>query len=76
MSYLRKPDGQKRGKFCSSSEDSTPKLKKKHYLMPTSPAFMPLEEGEDRASHDRHIKALQQECRNVKPSKQVSCLCT
>ena len=49
MSYLRKPDGQKCGKFCSSSEDSTPKLKKKHHLMPTSPAFMPLEEGEGRA---------------------------
>jgi len=74
MSYLRKPDGQKCGKSCSS-EEMAPKIKKQHHQMPASPAFMPLEDREDRASHDRHVKALQQECKNAKPSKQVSLSC-
>ena len=68
MAYLRKPDGQKQGKF---SEETTPKTKQQHHQMPASPSFMSLEQGEDRASHDRHTKALQQECKNVHPNKQV-----
>ena len=71
MSYLRKPDGEKRGKSCGDSEETTPK-RKYHPQMPASPVFTPLEEGEDRASHDKHVKILQQECRNATPSKQVS----
>ena len=76
MSYLRKPDGEKRGKSCDGNEEKTPKLKKYHRQMPASPVFTPLEEGEDRASHDRHVKILQQECKNATPSKQVSLFLT
>ena len=70
MAYLRKPDGLKRGK-PTSNEETTPKLKKPHYQMPATSYVIPLEQGEDKASHDRHVKALQQECKTSRPNKQV-----
>ena len=71
MAYLRKPDGQKRGKCDSTNPETPTKLKKPYHQMPASPVI-PLEDGEDRASHDKHIKTLQQECKNNPPCKQVS----
>ena len=71
MAYLRKPDGEKRRK-CHSSEDvAAQKPKQQHHLMPASPDFTPLEQGEDRASYERHMRTLQQECKNIHPDKQV-----
>lgn len=65
MAYLRKPDGQKRGK------SATPKPQAPvHHLMPSSPAVV-IPPTEDKASHERHIKYLKRECRNVRPNKQV-----
>ena len=74
MSYLRKPDGEKRGKCRSTEEAATQKLKQQHHLMPASPSFSPLEQGEDKASYERHMRNLQQECKNVHPDKQVKAL--
>ena len=76
MAYLRKPGGEKRGKCHSSEEDTTQKSKKQHHVMPASPSFTPLEQGEDKASYERHMKNLQQECKNVHPDKQVKALYT
>ena len=67
MSYLRKPDGEKRGKSCDGNEEKTPKLKKYHRQMPASPVFIPLEEGEDRASHDRHVKIYNKSVKMLHP---------
>ena len=67
MAYLRKPDGEKRGKEKKS--DSTPS-KVAHLQMPTSPPVT-VASSEDRASHDRHVKALQRECRSIRQNKLV-----
>ena len=32
---------------------------------------IPLADGEDEASHDRHVKVLKSECKKVNPSKMV-----
>ena len=32
---------------------------------------IPLADGEDEASHDRHVKMLKSECKKVNPSKMV-----
>lgn len=39
--------------------------------MPSSPAVV-VPPSEDRASHERHLKCLKQECRNVRPNKLVA----
>ena len=64
MAYLRKPDGQKRGK------PTIPRVMKQKYQMPTFPTFIP-SPGEDRTTHDGFINALQLECKSVQPRKQV-----
>ena len=64
MAYLRKPDGQKRGKPL------TPRIMKQKYQMPNFPASIP-SPGEDRATHDGFINALHHECKSVHPRKQV-----
>lgn len=73
MAYLRKPDGQKRGK------PTIPRVMKQKYQMPTFPTFIP-SPGEDRTTHDGFINALHQECKSVHPRKQVcyhkGCPCT
>ena len=66
MAYLRKPDGLKRGK---ENKDGTPQ-KPKSRMMPASPVV--LSDSEDRAAHDRHVKSLQRECRNIRPNKEVT----
>ena len=62
MAYFRKPEGQKRG----NPGMHPPKLK-----MPDVPplSFMPT--GEDKASYDRHLKFLDEECTKLRPNKQV-----
>jgi len=61
MAYLRKPDGQKRGKAQMHVTSSTPVQP----LMPTSPVVtVPL--SEDRASHERHLKCLKRESKSVR----------
>lgn len=39
--------------------------------MPSFPAVV-VPPAEDRASHERHLKCLKQECRNVRPNKLVT----
>ena len=68
MAYLRKPDGQKRGKENSIH---TPPSKSACPKMPASPCVV-LVNSEDRAAHDRHVKALQRECRGFRQNKQVT----
>ena len=73
MAYFRKPEGQKRGNSGKRPpKQVTPKPK-----MPDLPPipFMPI--GEDKASYDRHLKFLGEECTKLRPNKQVihfSCL--
>ena len=70
MAYLWKPDRQKRGKIS----EEAPQRHLNNYAIKCqhrAPAFMPLDKGEDRASYDRHMKALQQKCKNIHPDKQV-----
>lgn len=66
MAYLRKPDGEKRGK---EKPGSTPS-KSARLQMPTSPPVTVVN-SEDRASHDRHVKTLQRECRSIRQNKLV-----
>ena len=68
MAYLRKPDGQKRGKEKIVT-DSPPKLAEKT-IMPTI-HHQPSNNTEDKASHDRHIKYIQRECKSSRPKKKV-----
>ena len=69
MAYLRKPDGHKRGKGNSTPTSSKP-------AQPLMPSFSVVLEppGEDRASHERHLKCLKRECRLLHPNKQVHVL--
>lgn len=67
MAYLRKPDGQKRGKPRITLTPPTPVRP----LMPSSPVVL-VSPGEDRPSHERHLKLLKRECKNVHPNKQVT----
>ena len=67
MAYLRKPDGHKRGKAQVTVAPST----RVRPLMPSSPV-MTVPPSEDRASHERHLKCLKRECKNVRPNKQVA----
>ena len=41
-----------------------------HRQMPASPGII-VTPGEDRSSHNRHLKILKWECRSVRPNKQV-----
>jgi hypothetical protein len=66
MAYLRKPDGEKRGKGKATPTPSKPAPP----LMPSSPVVLE-PPGEDRASHERHLKCLKRECKMVHPNKQV-----
>ena len=60
MAYLRKPKGQKRGNpgTCPPKQ-VTPKPK-----MPDLPPIPFIPTGEDKASCDRHLKFLGEECAN------------
>lgn len=64
MAYLRKPNGQKRGK------PAMPRIMKQKYQMPNFPPFIP-SPGEDRTSHDGFVNTLQDEYKTVYPRKQV-----
>lgn len=70
MAYLRKPDGLKRGKEAASGTkaEAKPVRLQMPALIPSA-VLLPL--GEDKASHSRHLKLLQQECKNIHPNKQV-----
>ena len=76
MAYLRKPIGQKRGK--ESKDGATLEKPPKAPIqpqMPSPPVAFAAPCAEDKASHERHIKMLQRECRNIHPNKQVTYTC-
>ena len=66
MNYKRKPTDSKRGSKRVLDQPYKPKVRQ----MPTL-LGIPLADGEDEASHDRHIKMLKSECKKVNPSKMV-----
>lgn len=61
MAYLRKPDGQKRGKAQMHVTPSTPVRP----LMPSSPVVT-VRLSEHRASHERHLKCLKRDSESVR----------
>ena len=65
LDYIRKPDGQKRGK--GNSRKGTTQ-KKTFPVFPASKAT-PID---DRAAHERHVKKLAQEFKHGRPNKEVS----
>ena len=66
MNYKRKPTDSKRGSKRVLDQPYKPKARQ----MPTL-LGIPLADGEDEASHDRHVKTLKSECKKVNPSKMV-----
>ena len=54
MAYLRKPDDEKRGKGKATSIPSKP-------APPSTPVVLE-PPGEDKASHEKHLKCLKWEC--------------
>ena len=69
MAYFRKPEDKKRGNPSSKRTGSTsapPRPK-----MPSLPPLPYMPTGEDQASHDRHLKFLNDECTKLRPNKQV-----
>ena len=68
MAYLRKPDGQKRGKGNPSPVAAV----QRKPLMPLCQSLSPVAlVCEDKASHERHLKALKKEYKSLHPNKQV-----
>ena len=69
MAYLRKPDGQKRGKGKGTP---SPVAVQRKPLMPLCQSLSPVAlVCEDKASHEQHLKALKKEYKFLHPNKQV-----
>ena len=63
MKYLRGTSGRPRKQPSESASTSTSKPKPKEpHIFPASPAVPMIPEGEDRQSHDRHLRILKAEC--------------
>lgn len=71
MNYRRKPTDRKRGKPRQSTCSTA--YKPKALQMPSSSTVQDniSSQGEDQASHDKHVKLLKQECKKVNPSRIV-----
>ena len=61
MKYLRGTSGRPRKQHSESASTSTPKHKEPQ-VFPASPTVPMIPEGEDRQSHDRHLRILKAEC--------------
>ena len=62
MKYLRGTSGRPRKQPSESASTSTPKRTKEPQAFPASQAVPMIPEGEDRLSHDRHLRILKAEC--------------
>ena len=68
MSYLRRPEGKKRGNPCKESKKTIQFAKS---VMPVIPDAPLLPTGEDEASQQRHLRMLKSEMKKVNPNKQI-----
>ena len=73
MKCLRGTSGRKRDlQGAEASADGTPKKKKSQHQYPDSPVPPPVPHGEDRASHDRHVRMLAAEYRKLHPNPKIT----
>ena len=75
MKYLRGTSGRPRKRALDSESSSETPLKKKaieQHHRPNSPAVPSIPEGEDRPSHDRHVKFMKLESKKYHPNYQLT----
>ena len=67
MKYLRGTSGRprKHGLESTSAGSSPSSSRKEPQLFPATPSMPMIPEGEDRQSHDRHLRILKVECGKV-----------